>query len=544
MTIDGEPDFRSGEYKARFEAEAKRNESRAGRVLRKYQEDAIKTVLRELHRREPIIMQLATGGGKTFTANKIAHAWHTECFGPHDGGPILWITKDWRLLKQAAIDATSAGCANPEHIRRIGGTGTELHPLKEWERGERVDRKTYRIIYSTIQTITKRLDDQKILRELRLCLVVWDECHWGEHGDSKEILRRCAQHRPAIPVLGLTATPRTDSKFEIVFSRTFHELVTEKILAEPKVKRIETGITWHPTRVAGEVTRQSLDVLAKNTERNRKIVDVYARNRTMFGKTIVFACGIEHTRQLSKLFNNNNIKALGVHSGSDSPTPEVAVEKFKTGQIEILVNMDMLTHGIDTPDAKTVFLCRPTCSDILFAQMIGRAARKPEGKTFFYIVDFIDNTKEHADVLWTAKRYFDASGMPGASSALPRHQIDQPPSRQSSPSHWSPQLHARAAEQAADSFSIRAITFDGTNPSCIVPESVRVEPGSVWRSSETGRRIMARAKRHLPDAWGYDGHQWIEVVVLSTDGFAISPSGTDLWIREQHETVSLGGVPN
>lgn len=70
--------------------------------------------------------------------------------------------------------------------------------------------------------------------------------------------------------------------------------------------------------------------------------------------------------------------------------------QFKNDELDVLINVRMLTEGTDVPSVKTVFLTRQTTSSILLTQMIGRALRGPMfgGTADAHIVSFIDNWKQ------------------------------------------------------------------------------------------------------------------------------------------------------
>lgn len=403
-------DYRSSKYDQDFKRAVAFNTEFADRELHPYQSDAKSKMLRELefNPRTPTILHLATGGGKTFTANAIAREFKK---GTANKRAVLWITKDWRLLLQAAEDM--GRCVKGVRLTRIGGDGGPLHPLRVAE-GED-DYRFSDVIYSTIQTMTRRQEDRALLSKIRPRLIVWDECHWGERGRSRRILTACKRMEPAVPIMGLTATPRVQTNYAIGYRKTFKELVDEKHLATPrKVRGVETGIRWTPVIRASEVTSESRKVLADNPARNKTIVEHYVQNSDKYGKTIIFACSIKHAKTLAEKLCERGVVAKAVHSAKldpGEPTPEAAIADFKRGNTRVLVNMDMLTHGIDVPDALTVFLCRPTASDILFAQMIGRSSRKTETKTHFYIVEFTDNVTTHQQYLKTAKSFFGEAGM-------------------------------------------------------------------------------------------------------------------------------------
>ena len=116
----------------------------------------------------------------------------------------------------------------------------------------------------------------------------------------------------------------------------------------------------------------------------------------MFGKTLVFACNIEHAETLSDMFRSGGIRSGVVHSRLTDDEQEHALEAFRRNEIDVLVNVAMVTHGIDIPDIATLFLARPTNSEILASQMVGRGSRRTPTKQTFHVVDFVDLVETHA----------------------------------------------------------------------------------------------------------------------------------------------------
>lgn len=72
------------------------------------------------------------------------------------------------------------------------------------------------------------------------------------------------------------------------------------------------------------------------------------------------------------------------------------LERFRRDELDVLINVRMLTEGTHVPTLKTVFLTRQTTSSILMTQMVGRALRGPAfgGTDEAYIVAFIDDWKQ------------------------------------------------------------------------------------------------------------------------------------------------------
>lgn len=67
---------------------------------------------------------------------------------------------------------------------------------------------------------------------------------------------------------------------------------------------------------------------------------------------------------------------------------ERKIEAYRNGEIQVLINVNILTEGTDLPKTHTVFLTRPTVSTTLMTQMVGRALRglKAGGTKEAYIV--------------------------------------------------------------------------------------------------------------------------------------------------------------
>lgn len=426
------PAFSSPEYRAAFAAEVQTLPAERRASLRPFQVDAFEALKRALFDGQvaPRLLHVATGGGKTMIANHVLK----EFLGMR-GGPVLWVTKDWRLLKQAAVSLCQHETHMLARLGRVGGAARELSPLPD----DRLDG----VVYTTLHTFLRRAP--YLARRLRPTLVVWDECHWGEDAQTgRRLLRFCADR--GIPLLGLTATPRppTQSEFQVVYSKSFSELVEEGVLARPVPRTpVETHVRWRPQRLGprGDFRPDSLAELARSQRRNELIVKDYVANAATYGKTIVFACDIEHADRLAELFchwSGGGVPARAVHSELSSADVERAITDFRSGAIRVLVNVAMLTTGFDAPDAQTVLLCRPTASDVLFSQMIGRGSRRTDTKTTFNIVEFTDNLEKYRDILMTATRFFAGTTGNGAAVTGPGPSGDRRGARPPRPPGFDP----------------------------------------------------------------------------------------------------------
>jgi superfamily II DNA or RNA helicase len=140
-------------------------------------------------------------------------------------------------------------------------------------------------------------------------------------------------------------------------------------------------------------------------------------------KTLVFAPGKELAEKLCACFNANGTDAEVVTDDTDDITRQQSVKRYKDGDLQVLVNCMVFTEGFDAPATAVVANCRPTKSESLYLQIIGRATRTLPGvvdgpetpelrkaaieastKPYCTILDFVGNSGEHklisvADVL-------------------------------------------------------------------------------------------------------------------------------------------------
>lgn len=394
----------------------------AGDDLYDFQKECLKDLRKTMDGARPgskHVLEVATGGGKT----RIANDWLAKHILPA-GKRVLWVTKDWELLRQAITDLCRRHVVGGDTVGRFGDA-RKLPGLPDDDRAQ--------VVYTTIYTwhAAKRvpaLDPGD--------LIVIDEQHWGESGRMYRELTRF--YGKDVTFLGLTATPRPWTEYKPVGKRyDFFELQRQspQVLARPLVDApVRTEVDWSGrlNSANGDYNKTSLGELARSSKRNAKILATYRNKDQEFGKTLVFACDTGHADELAKLFQRDGYSAEALHS--DVKPPEERrnrLERFRNSETKILVNVEMLTHGVDIPDIQTVFLCRPTASTALFWQMIGRGSRIVRDqhqnivKGEFRIVDFVDNVPKHSDPdkALTAEKHITPGIAPRRSPQRPKQRL-------------------------------------------------------------------------------------------------------------------------
>lgn len=366
------------------------------------------------------LVVLPTGGGKTYTASMwlLKNALDKK-------KKILWIAHRQMLLDQAAESFQKF--AYTEVIPHISSfrfrviSGASSH-----DRTSDIQPSDNLLIVSK-DSIGRNLDrlDKWLAGEQELYLIV-DEAHHSTAKTYRKVIDYVRSKVPSVKLIGLTATPFRTAEDEqgllakiysddIAYQIGLKELISRQILSKPIFEAYYTNEEYGDSLgLDAWESIQHLDILpddiaeqiAVSAARNKLIVDTYRAKQEQYGQTIVFAVNVVHAIQLSALFNKAKIKADFIVSDvKDSITGvtisraenERKLEAYREGRLQVLINVNILTEGVDLPQTKTVFLARPTVSSILMTQMVGRALRGTAagGTSEAYIVSFVDNWNEH-----------------------------------------------------------------------------------------------------------------------------------------------------
>lgn len=388
------------------------------RQLYEHQEEAIRK-LDAMDKRGSFrtLLVLPTGGGKTLTA-----AYWLLRNAVDQNKKILWLAHRHLLLEQAA----EAFARNAYTDTMVNRTVFNYRIISGMHDKPVHIQKTDRILIASKDSMIRSLDKLKNWLNGEEIYLVIDEAHHAVAKSYKKIIQYVADHTKSMKLLGLTATPFRTSEDEqgalkqvftddIVYKTDLDTLIKKGILATPTFIDCNTNIQFtEHLGVQALKSIENLDTLpeniandiADNKERNRIIVEEYLHNYEKYGQTIVFALNKVHAIALNKLFNEKG-KAYGIKSEFiisevqdmitgitiSNADNERKIEAYRNGEIQVLINVNILTEGTDLPKTHTVFLTRPTVSTTLMTQMVGRALRglKAGGTKEAYIVTFIDN---------------------------------------------------------------------------------------------------------------------------------------------------------
>jgi len=220
--------------------------------------------------------------------------------------------------------------------------------------------------------------------------------------------RRCAElprvieHLEPDLLLGVTATPYRGDRVSlsqvfdrIVFSYGIVEGIRAGYLVDIEAWRIKSTANLDSVHtVAGDFAQDELADVVDTPERNRLVVNAY-REYAAGAKALVFAVSVAHAQHLADAFREAGIAADVVHGGLAKDERRAILARFRSGEVPVVCNCNVLTEGFDEPSIETIILARPTKSLALFTQMVGRGTRPYPGKKRLILLDVVDVTRRH-----------------------------------------------------------------------------------------------------------------------------------------------------
>ena len=122
-------------------------------------------------------------------------------------------------------------------------------------------------------------------------------------------------------------------------------------------------------------------------------------------KTIVFAVDIEHSKSIVERYLEAGIRAAHIDATTPKQERKETLDKFRSGEIIVLSNVDIVSEGFDVPDCEAVQLARPTKSLVLYLQQVGRCMRPAANKDYGIVLDnaglWLDHGLSYIDRDWS-----------------------------------------------------------------------------------------------------------------------------------------------
>ena len=316
----------------------------------------------------------ATGTGKTYAS----------AFALREAGvkKVLFIVHREQIAKQAL-----------DSFRQVFGKTVSMGLLSGNSKCFDAD-----YLFATMQTVSK----EEILTQFRQTefdTIVIDEVHRAGAGSYRKIM---AYFTPEF-WLGMTATPERSDGFDIyaLFDHNIaYEIRLQKAMEEDMLCPFHYfGIS--DLEVDGQVFDDKTNIsnfrLLVSEERVEHVISQihyygYSGNRP---KGLIFCSRLEEAQELSRKFNERGFRTVALRGSDGQEQREDCIDRltndFRKDYLDYIFTVDIFNEGVDIPDINQIIMLRPTESQIIFVQQLGRGLRKAANKEYVVILDFIGN---------------------------------------------------------------------------------------------------------------------------------------------------------
>ncbi len=416
------------------------------KIPRYYQLNAInRTVEAIAQGQHRVLLVMATGTGKTYTAFQIIHRlWKSPWREGQAKGQkrILFLADRNILIDQTMVNdfrpfkgAMAKLSPHAKGVDRVDAQGqvtTEFVDLAVNKTTKEVN-KSYEIYLSLYQAVSGTEEAQNIYKQFSpdfFDLIVVDECHRGSAAEDSA-WREILTYFTSATQVGLTATPKetkdisnSDYFGEPLYTYSLKQGIEDGFLAPYKVIRVDLDrdtFGWRPTAGMTDMLGNLIeDRVYVGTDMNRTLVlekrDTAVANRITeylkatdrYAKTIVFCEDIDHAARMRQALSNANADLCAtqpkyvVQITGDNPEGKAQLDNFidpEKAYPVIATTSKLMSTGVDAQTCKLIVLDQNIKSMTLFKQIIGRGTRLREdlGKTWFTILDFKRATDNFAD---------------------------------------------------------------------------------------------------------------------------------------------------
>lgn len=313
--------------------------------LRDYQQPVVDKTRREFAAgKRSVLDVMATGGGKSYVFMDMA----SRCKG-----------KTLVLVHRGEL--------KDQHIREFEKNNIPLD----------------NIVVETVQTVYRHLDDYPDVR-----MVVADEAHLFMAKTFKATVDHFVKQ--GAYCVGFSASPcRLDgSSMSDIFESMVEGPQTKELIEK---KRLCPYEYYAPLTVdVSELKKQRGDYVTAEVEELMepaiygKVIEEYKRLAP--GKqAIAFCCSIKHSQQVADQFVEAGIMAAHLDGNTPKKDREAIMERFRSGEIQVLTNVNLFAEGLSIDGISAVIMLRPTASLALCLQQWGRGLRYQPGKVCTFL---------------------------------------------------------------------------------------------------------------------------------------------------------------
>jgi len=344
-------------------------------TLRDYQTNALAAIHK--YAAKGITRQLVvlpTGTGKTCT---FAHLIHERT----DLGPALVIAHRDELIRQAADKLHQV---DPSlEIGIVQAERNEVHAP---------------VIVASVQSLHAR----RRAALPKFATVIVDEAHHSVAKSYRSLLEHVGIFKPDGPLcVGWTATPkRADRKRlntifqKIVYKQQIGEMILRGYLCDVRAKQVVLDMDLTQVRQTrfGDWDDGALASAIDNARGPEIVVEAFLREASD-RKAVVYTPTVALAEEIAQVMSDHGVAAEFVSGAVPIEERQAILSRLHQGETQVVANCMVLTEGWDEPSVNCVIVARPTKSQSLFIQMVGRGLRLYPGKDDLLVLDVVGNTK-------------------------------------------------------------------------------------------------------------------------------------------------------
>lgn len=345
--------------------------------LRPYQQEAKQSIFTSWDHCNNVMFQMPTGTGKTRLFTSIIGDFNIWNVINSADKKILIIAHRIELIEQISESLTKY---NITHGIIAGGKNRDIRQ---------------KVLVASIQTLTHHMN-LNIAKELNVGLVIIDEAHHSMANSYQKLWTMYEGSKK----LGVTATPwrMNNSGFtsiydKIIISDPIKNFIDQGWLApydyysiDPKSTILQDINSINEFDIEGDYKVSALEKIMDNSSILAQLLDSYLK-LAKGKKGIIYSISRKHSDHICEEYRNAGVNIVRIDSQTPRNERNLYVHRFKEGDIDIIVNVDIFSEGFDCPDIEFIQLARPTKSLVKYLQQVGRGLRPTEGKTRCMILD-------------------------------------------------------------------------------------------------------------------------------------------------------------
>lgn len=327
-------------------------------ILREYQEVAVNAASEALDKHGNTLVVAPTGAGKTIMLSALVGKRYNKCKNV--------------LILQHRDELVNQNMAKFMAVNENITTSTVNALEKNWDADA---------VFAMVQTLSRV---NNLMGMSKLDMVVIDEAHHAIADTYQRVIEQAKKNNADVEIVGFTATPNRGDKKGLrdVFNNCSHQieiatLINEGFLVKPRTFVIDVGVQDELREVRKTISdfdMSEVEAIMNRRAINKRVVEEWSE-KAAERKTVVFCSTIRHAVDLCEEFIVGGVNAKVVTGDTPRDEREQILHDLAHGDVQVVVNVAVLTEGFDAPPVSCVILTRPCSFKSTMVQMIGRGLR-------------------------------------------------------------------------------------------------------------------------------------------------------------------------